>query len=261
MLAIFDVEGVLYDAEYLPVLAEKLNKEMAEKYPDPRLPSQYYDEIISILDENVSRTAQVEVLFSDIKPFLYFVLLPLLIIFVIYKSNYIKIMTLPFAGAMLYFLVIDGNSRSSLEMAIGFMAIAVNILPLFSSYIWKVKFLLIITFAGIASIIGSQTNELGNLLPLIYVYTIMLVVNIIMQMKKGRSKGSELLDEMRQSKEYIAEKKQQEEHFNSNEYIGDPLNLNTNTRTVNSKSYRFYPGSDISSEKLNDLEKTFGKLK
>ena len=27
MLAIFDVEGVLYDAEYLPVLAEKLNKE------------------------------------------------------------------------------------------------------------------------------------------------------------------------------------------------------------------------------------------
>ncbi len=27
MLAIFDVEGVLYDAEYLPVLSEKLNKE------------------------------------------------------------------------------------------------------------------------------------------------------------------------------------------------------------------------------------------
>ena len=27
MLAIFDVEGVLYDAEYLPVLAEKINKE------------------------------------------------------------------------------------------------------------------------------------------------------------------------------------------------------------------------------------------
>jgi len=27
LLAIFDVEGVLYDAEYLPVLAEKLNKE------------------------------------------------------------------------------------------------------------------------------------------------------------------------------------------------------------------------------------------
>ena len=27
MLAIFDVEGVLYDAEYLPILAEKLNKE------------------------------------------------------------------------------------------------------------------------------------------------------------------------------------------------------------------------------------------
>ena len=27
MLVIFDVEGVLYDAEYLPVLAEKLNKE------------------------------------------------------------------------------------------------------------------------------------------------------------------------------------------------------------------------------------------
>ena len=27
MLAIFDVEGVLYDAEYLPVLAERVNKE------------------------------------------------------------------------------------------------------------------------------------------------------------------------------------------------------------------------------------------
>ena len=27
LLAIFDVEGVLYDAEYLPVLAEKVNKE------------------------------------------------------------------------------------------------------------------------------------------------------------------------------------------------------------------------------------------
>ena len=27
MLAIFDVEGVLYDAEYLPVLAEKINRE------------------------------------------------------------------------------------------------------------------------------------------------------------------------------------------------------------------------------------------
>lgn len=27
MLAIFDVEGVLYDAEYLPILAEKMNKE------------------------------------------------------------------------------------------------------------------------------------------------------------------------------------------------------------------------------------------
>ena len=27
LLAIFDVEGVLYDAEYLPILAEKLNKE------------------------------------------------------------------------------------------------------------------------------------------------------------------------------------------------------------------------------------------
>ena len=27
MLAIFDVEGVLYDAEYLPLLAEKVNKE------------------------------------------------------------------------------------------------------------------------------------------------------------------------------------------------------------------------------------------
>ena len=27
MLAIFDVEGVLYDAEYLPILAEKVNKE------------------------------------------------------------------------------------------------------------------------------------------------------------------------------------------------------------------------------------------
>ena len=27
MLAIFDVEGVLYDEEYLPILAEKLNKE------------------------------------------------------------------------------------------------------------------------------------------------------------------------------------------------------------------------------------------
>ncbi|MDX1596590.1 MAG: HAD-IB family phosphatase, partial [Nitrosopumilaceae archaeon] len=27
MLVIFDVEGVLYDAEYLPILAEKLNKE------------------------------------------------------------------------------------------------------------------------------------------------------------------------------------------------------------------------------------------
>ena len=27
MLAIFDVEGVLYDGEYLPILAEKLNKE------------------------------------------------------------------------------------------------------------------------------------------------------------------------------------------------------------------------------------------
>ncbi len=27
MLAIFDVEGVLYDAEYLPILAEQVNKE------------------------------------------------------------------------------------------------------------------------------------------------------------------------------------------------------------------------------------------
>jgi len=27
LLAIFDVEGVLYDAEYLPLLAEKVNKE------------------------------------------------------------------------------------------------------------------------------------------------------------------------------------------------------------------------------------------
>ena len=27
MLAIFDVEGVLYDAEYLPLLAEKVNRE------------------------------------------------------------------------------------------------------------------------------------------------------------------------------------------------------------------------------------------
>jgi phosphoserine phosphatase len=27
LLAIFDVEGVLYDEEYLPILAEKLNKE------------------------------------------------------------------------------------------------------------------------------------------------------------------------------------------------------------------------------------------
>ena len=27
MLAIFDVEGVLYDAEYLPILAENVNKE------------------------------------------------------------------------------------------------------------------------------------------------------------------------------------------------------------------------------------------
>ena len=27
LLAIFDVEGVLYDAEYLPILAEKINKE------------------------------------------------------------------------------------------------------------------------------------------------------------------------------------------------------------------------------------------
>ena len=27
LLVIFDVEGVLYDAEYLPILAEKLNKE------------------------------------------------------------------------------------------------------------------------------------------------------------------------------------------------------------------------------------------
>ena len=27
MLAIFDVEGVLYDAEYLPILAERVNKE------------------------------------------------------------------------------------------------------------------------------------------------------------------------------------------------------------------------------------------
>ena len=27
MLIIFDVEGVLFDAEYLPILAEKLNKE------------------------------------------------------------------------------------------------------------------------------------------------------------------------------------------------------------------------------------------
>ena len=27
MLIIFDVEGVLYDEEYLPILAEKLNKE------------------------------------------------------------------------------------------------------------------------------------------------------------------------------------------------------------------------------------------
>ncbi|HEY8110504.1 MAG TPA: phosphoserine phosphatase SerB, partial [Candidatus Nitrosotenuis sp.] len=27
MLAIFDVEGVLFDAEYLPILAEKINKE------------------------------------------------------------------------------------------------------------------------------------------------------------------------------------------------------------------------------------------
>ena len=29
LLAIFDVEGVLYDGEYLPILAEKLNKEQA----------------------------------------------------------------------------------------------------------------------------------------------------------------------------------------------------------------------------------------
>ncbi|MCH7647860.1 MAG: phosphoserine phosphatase SerB, partial [Thaumarchaeota archaeon] len=27
MLVIFDVEGVLYDEEYLPLLSEKLNKE------------------------------------------------------------------------------------------------------------------------------------------------------------------------------------------------------------------------------------------
>jgi len=27
LLVIFDVEGVLFDAEYLPILAEKLNKE------------------------------------------------------------------------------------------------------------------------------------------------------------------------------------------------------------------------------------------
>ncbi|RMW36088.1 MAG: phosphoserine phosphatase SerB, partial [Nitrosopumilus sp.] len=27
MLVIFDVEGVLYDEEYLPILAEKLNKQ------------------------------------------------------------------------------------------------------------------------------------------------------------------------------------------------------------------------------------------
>ena len=27
VLVIFDVEGVLYDAEYLPLLAEKMNKE------------------------------------------------------------------------------------------------------------------------------------------------------------------------------------------------------------------------------------------
>ena len=27
MLAIFDVEGVLYDAEYLPILAERVNKD------------------------------------------------------------------------------------------------------------------------------------------------------------------------------------------------------------------------------------------
>lgn len=27
LLAIFDVEGVLFDAEYLPILAEKVNKE------------------------------------------------------------------------------------------------------------------------------------------------------------------------------------------------------------------------------------------
>ena len=27
MLVIFDVEGVLFDAEYLPLLAEKINKE------------------------------------------------------------------------------------------------------------------------------------------------------------------------------------------------------------------------------------------
>ena len=27
LLVIFDVEGVLYDEEYLPILAEKLNKE------------------------------------------------------------------------------------------------------------------------------------------------------------------------------------------------------------------------------------------
>jgi len=27
LLAIFDVEGVIYDAEYLPLLAEKVNKE------------------------------------------------------------------------------------------------------------------------------------------------------------------------------------------------------------------------------------------
>ena len=27
MLIIFDVEGVLFDAEYLPILAEKINKE------------------------------------------------------------------------------------------------------------------------------------------------------------------------------------------------------------------------------------------
>jgi len=31
LLAIFDVEGVLYDAEYLPLLAEKVNKENASK--------------------------------------------------------------------------------------------------------------------------------------------------------------------------------------------------------------------------------------